>query len=1107
MNGDDQIQAQLEEDLRNFTDRDEAAGLIRKQVDAAAQSAMPMLMFYGVGGAGKSVLAARLRQIFQRELPSAFIDFETGTVSNPLTQHPPLAPLLEIARQLKMICPRFELAYAALLKRQDQVAQMRSGEREESDAEDLIEEGVVDTLEEAAELAEVAPLGIGFLVKLVRMGWDRTHLPARQKVYREYQKTPAGKQLIGELSVASPNRLAARLIGLLGEDLAERLPKRPGKACRALIVLDTIEHLRRTGQSGLQEFTERECWIFEFWKALRGPEQQPFVQIVLLGREPLSHWCEYLSEIREVQALEQHLLGGFPEPEAKAYLRKKGVTDLAMQEAILHSAADEADSGSKRYHVLSLGLLADTVAAGKSAGKEISPDTLKLPPGQLDKLAMRFLQSMRTPTEERRMVRLARTPRFDEKALKQICSPDRDTNKEERKQILEFTFIQKSVRAGWLVVHPRVREALLQVSRYSEPDEVNEQHQEWQKLWQDRSEKETDEFAGLAWFHSYQLDPKKAMTAWSKLAGEAAAARRIEDHHQLTDWWVLTGVETAKNLNEVQATGLAVLGTEILRLAMNLPGSDLGRAAACLQKVLTVITRDKNAKRWARLKTNLGVALSEQGGRSGGPEGLNMLIEAESAFRDSLTEFTGADSEKERGDVLHNLGNLLTQRAERCPGTTALEFLIQAESAFQLALGIFNEQLFPEDWATVQNNFGNAARDHGLRVAGPDCIRLLTQAEMAHHAALRVRKPEKDAAAWGVAQNNLGMALMELGARQAGPEAASHLSAAVAASREALKVAVELRLRGQISMAQSNLGSALREAGWRRVGRGGGPMLKEALENYRAALKTYSEYEFPPQRAAVLSDLAGALLLQGCLADEGVGPILEAKTTLVQALKVFTREDFPLDWAMTQNSLGNASRELALRESKQNRATLLREAIKAYELAMEVRSRETLPQQWAMTQNDRAVTLREQALLLALPEKAVLFEQAIRMHEHALTVLTRADLPQPWAFAIDSLGVTLRAQAEQAPAQEAANLLAKAIQAHNSALEIFTIGDFPYLWAATHKNLGDALRAQSIRVDADDQKRLKGEAAAAYRVALEVFTPEESPRQWKDTTTSLSDII
>jgi predicted ATPase with chaperone activity len=66
MNEDDQILAQLKEDLRNFTDRDEAAGMIRKQVDAGTKSAMPMLMFYGVGGAGKSMLAARLRQIFQR---------------------------------------------------------------------------------------------------------------------------------------------------------------------------------------------------------------------------------------------------------------------------------------------------------------------------------------------------------------------------------------------------------------------------------------------------------------------------------------------------------------------------------------------------------------------------------------------------------------------------------------------------------------------------------------------------------------------------------------------------------------------------------------------------------------------------------------------------------------------------------------------------------------------------------------------------------------------------------------------------------------------------------------------------------------------------------
>ena len=202
-------------------------------------------MYYRLGGSGKSVLSARLRQIIHDELPAAFVDFDMGVGSNPFTQNPATTTLLEIARQLRMICPRFELAYAAMLQRMNQTAQMRSGEKEESAAEELVEEGLTDTLEKAADLADVAAFGIVVLVMIGRLGWVRGHLPQRRKAYKAFQKTPGGQQLISELKVAGVNRIGARLASLLGEDLAERLPKRPGKACRALIVLDTIEHLRR----------------------------------------------------------------------------------------------------------------------------------------------------------------------------------------------------------------------------------------------------------------------------------------------------------------------------------------------------------------------------------------------------------------------------------------------------------------------------------------------------------------------------------------------------------------------------------------------------------------------------------------------------------------------------------------------------------------------------------------------------------------------------------------------------------------------------------------------------------------------------------------------
>jgi tetratricopeptide (TPR) repeat protein len=67
------------------------------------------------------------------------------------------------------------------------------------------------------------------------------------------------------------------------------------------------------------------------------------------------------------------------------------------------------------------------------------------------------------------------------------------------------------------------------------------------------------------------------------------------------------------------------------------------------------------------------------------------------------------------------------------------------------------------------------------------------------------------------------------------------------------------------------------------------------------------------------------------------------------ALEKRTRERVPLDWAMTQNNLGNALATLGQRENGTER---LLEAVVAYRDALEERTRERVPLQWAMTQNN-----------------------------------------------------------------------------------------------------------------------------------------------------------
>jgi tetratricopeptide (TPR) repeat protein len=60
--------------------------------------------------------------------------------------------------------------------------------------------------------------------------------------------------------------------------------------------------------------------------------------------------------------------------------------------------------------------------------------------------------------------------------------------------------------------------------------------------------------------------------------------------------------------------------------------------------------------------------------------------------------------------------------------------------------------------------------------------------------------------------------------------------------------------------------------------------------------------------------------------ESGTARLEEAVAAFHEALKEYTRERVPLDWAMTQNNLGNALRTLGERESS---AARLEEAVLA----------------------------------------------------------------------------------------------------------------------------------------------------------------------------------
>jgi CHAT domain-containing protein len=205
------------------------------------------------------------------------------------------------------------------------------------------------------------------------------------------------------------------------------------------------------------------------------------------------------------------------------------------------------------------------------------------------------------------------------------------------------------------------------------------------------------------------------------------------------------------------------------------------------------------------------------------------------------------------------------------------------------------------------------------------------------------------------------------------------------------------------------------------------------------------------------------------------------------ALEVYTREDFPENWAETQNNLGSAY----YYKITGNRAENIDTAIACFQLALEVRTREDFPQDRAMTQNNLAAAYSDKIT----GNQAENIDKAIACFQLALEVRTREDFPENWAETQNNLG---SAYSKKITGNRAENIDA-AIACFQLALEVRTRKDFPENWATTQNNLGSAY---SKKITGNRTENIDA-AIACYQLALEVYTRKDFPEKWATTQNNL----
>ena len=882
-------------DLANFTDRDEQRKLFRSHLFSPKD--VPVLVFYGVGGTGKTWLLSSLRAEVPTQIPTAFLDFDRIGGGRRFVFDPTTA-LYEIREQFGMPTPRFDLAFGIL--------RVKQGASEEAGLlTDVGSEVLTEVAKAAMASTHAAPLvqALPGAVPLLKSLSKSVQRRLRGSPLEEFLARSDSQRFVLSLRTKKPQELASELMGLLASDLRTSLETHLNRAVSAVLFFDTFEAIGSEMQSGVHSW-EYEQWIRDLASTF------DFGMLVIAGQNKLT-WDEVDPSWRPY--LEQHVIGGLSDADARSYLDSRGIVGCDIQEAIVNITRVEGEG----CHCLTLGLCADTVGHGFT---DVFADLTVLSATDRAELAVRFFKSLKSDAERRWIERLALAPRFDEEAARKAFSSDHSAAQEAAwEALLNYSFIVRSPGTeGWLAINGQMRRALK--TRPNTEDRLSRDHVWWKEYWGARSITRFDLPASLAWYHHFCISPNSAIDIWVALAKESRTSipSQMSDHFHLLQW--LESIDLMDTTIDPldMAKVLVAVSDELEAATLGDRASNLRRASDRLERALRVYTENTFPVEWARIQGSLGKAWHSMPTPGRGAH----LLRAMECYHKALRIYTPENFPLEWARTQNRLG----EAWRLLPTGNVADNLRLAIDYYSNALSVFTEQQYPDDWAAVQNNLGIAfammpigSREENVRTA----IGFL-------EGALRAYTEESFPLEWAAAQCNLGGLLI---GRSSGEdsEAVNHLTAA-------LRVYTEENFPQNWAAIQDNLGTAILS---QKINNSLDNHLS-ALRHYEAALRVRTEEALPVEWATTQHNL-GRVWSDMAHVRQDLA-LRHAIKHYKLALHVFTEQEFPLSWASTQNNLGTAWARLR----GGNRRANLVEAVACFRLALRVHTEDEFPNDYSV---------------------------------------------------------------------------------------------------------------------------------------------------------------
>jgi tetratricopeptide (TPR) repeat protein len=405
---------------RQFTDRTDFLNLFQENIQAGRLSDYKILVFYGVGGIGKTSMRKEMARLLDTTPAAevyACLDFDVPSYRDLETALFVLRK--ELKKGFKVRFSTFDIAYAVYWQKIHPQTAMTK------ETLPLLEDS--DMIGDIAVLMGDIPL-FGLVPKLALVA-----VKGGKAIHEWWTKR--GARELHDLPDLEPAQIAERLPMFWAADLRDHMQRHEVPAA---LFLDTYEGLWEAERSE-GKFHQRDEWVREL------VSQLPEVLWVMFGREKL-RWAEIDEDWNK--HIHQHLVGGLAPADARTFLATCGIGSPEVTGAIL-----KGSQGVPYY----LDLAVDTYFEIKDRKlQEPVPGDFATTPREI---FARFLRYLNQPEIE--TLKVLSVPRFWDYSLFELLVAKYQTGYPLTAfaDLCRFSFVQEKTSESWSL-HQLMRESL-----------------------------------------------------------------------------------------------------------------------------------------------------------------------------------------------------------------------------------------------------------------------------------------------------------------------------------------------------------------------------------------------------------------------------------------------------------------------------------------------------------------------------------------------------------------------------------------------------------------------------------------------------------------------